>query len=126
MAKEYSRTQRLARLLREEISQLLQREVKDTRVGLVTVSDVEVSSDLKYATVYVQAPGDEAEKAETLKGLTSAAGFLRSRLGRELRIRRAPELRFVLDRTQERAARIHQLLAEVKGEEGEPGGGDEG
>ncbi len=125
MARSYSRTQRLARLLREEISQLLQREVKDTRVGLVTVSEVEVSSDLKYATVYVQAPGDEAEKSETLKGLASAAGFLRSRLGRELRIRRAPELRFVIDRTQERAARIHQLLADVE-TEAEPGGGDEG
>lgn len=124
MVREYSRTQRLAHLLREEIARLLQREVKDSRVGPVVISEVEVSSDLKHATVFVQAIGDESEKAETLRGLSSAAGFMRSRLGRELRIRRAPELHFVLDRTQERAARIHELLAEVEAEEADGGNGE--
>lgn len=113
MPKQYSRTQRLRQLLKEEISRLLQREVKDARVGMVTVTDVEVTTDLKQGTVYVEIPGEEAGKAEALAGLNSAAGFIRSRLGRELRIRRAPELTFVLDRTQERAARIHKLLADA-------------
>ena len=113
MKKEYSRTQRLGPLLKEEIARLLQREVKDARIGEVTVSDVAVTPDLKEATVYVQVHGDETRKAEAIAGLSSAAGFIRSRIGRELRIRRAPELRFEIDRTQERAARIHELLAEI-------------
>jgi len=113
MKREYSRTQRLGPLLKEEISRLLTREVKDARVGSVTVSDVEVTPDLKEATVYVQVPGDEERKAEAIAGLASAAGFIRSRIGRGLRIRRAPELHFEIDRTQERAARIHELLAEL-------------
>lgn len=125
MAREYSRTQRLGQLLREEISRLLQREVKDSRVGMVTITDVTVTGDLKHATVYVQVPGDEAQKSEAIEGLSSAAGFIRSRLGRGLRIRRSPELKFVLDRTQERAARIHELLAEADGLE-EPADDGEG
>jgi ribosome-binding factor A len=113
MKKEYSRTQRLGPLLKEEISRLLQRAVKDVRIGEVTVSDVVVTPDLKEATVYVQVYGDEARKAEAIAGLSSAAGFIRSRIGRGLRIRRTPELHFEIDRTQERAARIHELLAEI-------------
>lgn len=104
---------------------MLQREVKDSRVGMVTITDVTVTGDLKHATVYVQVPGDEAQKSEAIEGLSSAAGFIRSRLGRGLRIRRSPELKFVLDRTQERAARIHELLAEADGLE-EPADDGEG
>ena len=113
MGREYARTQRVAQLLKEEISRLLQREVKDVRVGAVTVTDVRVTNDLKYADVFVYLTGDEERRTEALEGLASAAGFMRSRLGRDLRIRRAPELRFVMDRTQDHAARIHQLLSEV-------------
>ncbi len=116
MAKEYGRRQRVNQLLKEEIAKLLLREVKDARIGAVTVSAVEASPDLMQANVYVQVPGDDARKAEALEGLASAAGFIRSRLGRDLRIRRSPELRFIIDRTQEHAARIHELLAEVERE----------
>lgn len=124
MAKEYPRTQRVRQLLKEEISRLLQRDVKDARIGMVTVTDVEVTRDLRYATVYVNVAGDDARKSEALKGLSSAAGFLRSRLGRELRIRRVPELRFSIDRTHEYAARISELLAEVKTSEEHDDGED--
>jgi len=117
MAKEYPRTQRVRQLLKEEISRLLQRDVKDARIGTVTVTGVEVTRDLRHATVHVNVAGDDARKSEALEGLSSAAGFLRSRLGRELTIRRVPELRFKLDRTQEHAARISELLAEVKNSE---------
>lgn len=113
MAKEFNRTQRLGQLLKEEVSRLLYREVKDVRIGSVVITDVTVTSDLMQATVYVQVPGDDDRKAEALQGLASAAGFMRSRLGRELRIRRAPELHFRVDRTQERAARINELLSQV-------------
>ena len=102
----------------------MQREVKDIRIGPITVTDVEVILDLKHATVFVQVTGDEVRKTEALRGLASAAGFIRGRLGRELRIRRTPELHFQVDRTQERAARIHQLLSEVEAE-GEPAEGDD-
>jgi ribosome-binding factor A len=113
MSREYARTQRVAQLLKEEISRLLQREVKDARIGMVTVTDVRVTNDLKYADVFVYLSGDEDRRAQAIEGLKSAAGFMRSRLGRDLRIRRTPELRFVMDRTQDHAARIHQLLSEV-------------
>ena len=126
MKKEYSRTQRLGPLLKEEISHLLQREVKDVRIGDVTVSDVVVTPDLKEATVYVQISGDEARKVEAISGLSSAAGFIRSRIGRGLRIRRTPELHFEIDRTQERAARIHELLAEIDLPDEPPEEADEG
>ncbi len=114
MGKQFSRTLRVRQLLKEEISQLIQREVKDARIQRVTVSDVEVSPDLKHATVYVQTVADDEQAADVLSGLRSAAGFIRSRLGRELRLRRIPELRFQIDKTHERAARIGQLLQEVK------------
>lgn len=121
MAKEFDRTQRLGQLLKEEISRLLHREVKDSRIGSVTITDVEVTRDLMQATVYVQVSGDDERKGEALAGLSSAGGFIRSRLGRELRIRRVPELHFVIDRTQERAARINELLAKVAKESSEDG-----
>lgn len=124
MAREYSRTQRVAQLLKEEISRLLQREVKDARIGLVTVTDVRVTRDLKYADVYIYLPGDDERRAKALEGLSSAAGFMRSRLGRELTIRRMPELRFVLDRTQDHATRIHELLSELGPIEQSDGGED--
>ena len=114
MGKQFSRTLRVRQLLKEEISQLIQREVKDARIQRVTVSDVEGSPDLKHATVYVQTVADDEQAADVLSGLRSAAGFIRSRLGRELRLRRIPELRFQIDKTHERAARISQLLQEVK------------
>ena len=114
MGKQFSRTLRVRQLLKEEISLLIQREVKDARIQEVTVSDVEVSPDLKHATVYVQTLADDEQAADVLAGLRSAAGFIRSRLGRELRLRRIPELRFQIDKTHERAARISQLLQEVK------------
>lgn len=125
MAREYARKQRVAKLLKEEISRLLQREVKDARIGMVTVTDVEVTADLKYATVYFHASGDDGRKTEALEGLSSAAGFLRSRLGRELRLRRVPELRFAIDPTLERAARINELLSEVRASE-QQGEGEDG
>ncbi len=126
MARQYSRRLRVNHLLREEIAHLLQRDVKDVRVERVTVGDVEVTSDLKHASVYVQVGGDEANQQAAVQGLKSAAGFIRSRLGRELHIRRIPELHFILDRTQERAARINRLLQQVRESDGGTGGDGDG
>lgn len=127
MSKEYSRTQRVNQLLKEEISALLVRdEVKDVRIGRVTITDVEASPDLAVAKVYVQSPGDEDRKRESLEGLNSAAGFIRSRLGRDLHIRRVPELQFVVDETIERATRIEKLLREIRSSDSPGEGGDGG
>ena len=125
---------RLARLneqLKRELSELIRTEVRDPRVGLVTITGVETAGDLGSARVFVRVTGDAKEVASTLEGLDAAAPFLRGLLGRILRIRKIPELRFREDRSFEHARRIESLLAEVIPDEDEnelDGGGtdDEG
>jgi ribosome-binding factor A len=121
------RVPRLNEQLKREITDILRSEVKDPRIGFVTVTDVRVSADLSVARVYVSVLGEPREKEETLEGLRAAAPFIRGEIGRRMRIRRAPELRFELDVTLERAMRIEQLLREVREREGNPdgAGGDE-
>lgn len=116
MPRAYSRTDRVNELLREELAQLISREVKDPRIGTVTITGVETSRELDTARVYVQLFGDEGRRSEALGGLSHAAGYLRRRLARTLRLRKVPELRFVLDETLERADRIERLLREIRGE----------
>lgn len=114
--------QRAARVgdqMREIIAELLRDEVKDPRIGFVSVVKVEVSSDLRHAKVHVSVLGGEQEKKETLKGLSSATGFLRSEVAQRLRLRYAPELHFVLDESIEHGQRIAQLLVEVQKEQQE-------
>ena len=109
-------SKRLARLneqLKREIAQLLRTQVRDPRVGVVSVTGVDVVADLAVAKVYVRVMGSEADRAETLEGLDAASPFLRSTLGRILHVRRVPELRFQLDRSFEHAQRIETLLSEV-------------
>jgi len=107
------RIQRLNEQLKREITGLLIREVRDPRVRQVTITGVEVTADLWMARVFVTLQGDEAQRAEALEGLEAAAPFIRRALGRELRIRRVPELRFMVDTALERAHRIESLLREV-------------
>ena len=99
MAREYSRTVRVAEQLRRELAVLIQQEVKDPRVGMVTVSDVEVTTDLAHAKVYVTVLDGEQKIAETLAALNRAAGFLRRELGRRLVLRTIPRLQFYYDRS---------------------------
>lgn len=114
------RAERVAQAMQEELGAMLQSEVKDPRIrGLVSVSGVEVTQDLRQAKVYVSVLGDEAAKEATLEGLASAAGFLRAEVGRRLRLRHAPELSFHLDASMERGARIQALLNRVMGRERE-------
>ncbi|MFO7259522.1 MAG: 30S ribosome-binding factor RbfA [bacterium] len=119
------RVERLGEQFRREITEILQREVKDPRIGHVTITEVEVTPDLLHARVYVRIMGDEARKAEALQGLAAAASFIRAELGQRLYIRRVPELRFELDRSLEHAMRIEQLLREVRtgGDAGSGAGG---
>ncbi|MGN5132758.1 30S ribosome-binding factor RbfA [Aeromonas veronii] len=113
MAREFSRTRRVGQQIQREIALILQREVKDPRIGMVTVSDVEVSRDLNYAKIYVtflQLENDAERIKEGLQGLTEAAGYIRSLLGGAMRLRVVPELRFYYDQTLVEGMRLSNLV----------------
>ena len=108
------RIQRLNSLLRHEISELLQRQVKDPRLGsFVTVTEVSISPDLKYARIFVSHIGSEEEKQKTLSALASASSFFRRELTRRLKLRRIPELSFQWDDSIERGVHLQQLIDQV-------------
>jgi ribosome-binding factor A len=111
------RPEQMAETLRQVITDSLMREVRDPRVGFVTVTGVLVSNDLSHARIMVSVPGEDAEKARAIEGLQSAAGFLRSRAARALTTRTVPELHFELDRGLEHAARINELLNTIRQED---------
>ncbi len=109
------RQHRVAELIHHEFSNILQFEIRDPRIGFATVTEVEVSPDLKVATIYVSLlTGDEAE---SLDGLEHAAPFARRELGRKLKLRYTPELRFQIDSSAAYAQKIDTLLKAVKSEE---------
>jgi ribosome-binding factor A len=109
------RADRVGEAIREEIATFLAESAKDPRIiGFVTVTGVEVTPDLRHAKVFVSVMGSEAEKIATFEGLASTASHLRSRVGRALRLRVAPEIHFREDESVARAARIESLLAEIK------------
>lgn len=104
------RLERVSQLIKEEISRVLQRELKDPRLGFVTVTEVETAKDLRQAKVFVSVLGDEAQWAGSLQALASARGFIRNWLRHHLDLRVTPELDFRADRSMEHAARIQALL----------------
>lgn len=111
------RADRVAEAVREEIATFLAESVKDPRiVGFVTVTGVDITQDLRHAKVFVSVMGSESEKEATFEGLASTASHLRSRVGRALRLRVAPEIQFREDDSVARAARIESLLAGIKAE----------
>jgi ribosome-binding factor A len=111
------RPEQVAGTIRQVITDALAREVRDPRVGFVTITGVLVTNDLSHARVMVSVPGDDAEKAKAMEGLQSAAGFLRSRAARSLSTRTVPELHFELDKGFEHAARIQELLQSIRRED---------
>ena len=110
----HSRHERLGDQVRAELCALLQRSIRDPAVRLVTVTHVRMSRDLQHARVYYTALGDTATQRETARGLRRAGPFLRSQLGRRIRVRRVPELTFVYDESIERESRIAQVLEEMR------------
>ena len=106
------RPQKVADLMQRELSGLLQREVRDPRVGMVTVTSVDVSPDLSHAKVFFTIL-DKERKDETTQGLQRAASFLRSQLSRRMSMYTTPELRFVYDESVERGDRISRLIDSV-------------
>ena len=107
------RTARLDELLREEINEVIRRDVDDPRIGFLTITDVDVSPDLRHATVWVSVIGSAEEKKQTLRALGHAMPFVRQRLGR-LRLRRIPELHLREDETAARGTRVMRIIEELE------------
>ncbi|MCE9681102.1 30S ribosome-binding factor RbfA [Halomonas alkalisoli] len=134
--REFKRTDRVGDQLQKELAVLIQREVKDPRLGMVTVSGVEVSRDLGYADVHVTLLGEEDPERirENLKVLKQAAGFLRSQVARRIKLRHVPELRFHYDESVVRGQRLSSLIDEAvsrdrarnAAEDGEAAGNQDG
>lgn len=106
------RVARVAELIKREVSQMLLSGIKDDRVGsgMVSVTDVDLSGDLQHAKVFVSIYGSEEAKAETMAGLKSATGYVRSELGHRIRLRRTPEVVFIEDRSLERGDKVLNLI----------------
>ncbi|MDR1463546.1 MAG: 30S ribosome-binding factor RbfA [Azoarcus sp.] len=113
MPKEYSRGQRVAGQIRRELAGLIQMEVKDPRVGFVSLTDVELTPDYAHAKVFFTALGGAEDVPEILEGLQRASGFLRRELGKRIRIHTLPELHFHYDRSVEEGSRLSQLIDQV-------------
>jgi ribosome-binding factor A len=111
------RLNRLGDSLRGEISAIVQREMKDPRVQLATISQVHVTRDLSHAKVFVSALGSDEERARTIEALVKAKGFVRSQLAARLRLRTVPELHFELDRGAEHSQRMTEILEHLHDED---------
>ena len=109
---EFKRADRVGDQIRVELADILLKKIKDPRVGFMTVTRVELSDDLKHAKVFFSVLGDEAKIKETLKGLKSAAHFIRGEIGRRLKLRYTPEVSFLFD---ESIARGDKTLAILRG-----------
>ena len=123
------RVSRVASLIQREVSQMLLNGIKDDRVGvgMVSITDVEVSGDLQHAKIFVSIYGTEAAQAETMEGLKSSTPFVRRELGQRIRLRRTPEVVFYQDHSLERGDRTLTLLNQLsqEREEGETENGEE-
>ncbi|MFP4197968.1 MAG: 30S ribosome-binding factor RbfA [Halanaerobium sp.] len=108
------RAVRVGELLKEEISQIVLREMKDPRIGFVSVTDVEVSGDLRHAKVFISVYGSEKEKEETLEGLQQAQGFVRKLVGERVKIHHTPEIIFRYDDSIENGVHISEIIKDLK------------
>ena len=121
MPKDYSRTLRVADQIQRELAELIRLEVKDPRVGMVTLTGVEVTSDYTHAKVFFTLLGTDAQQEAALRGLSHAAGFLRAQIGRRIKLHTTPELHFVFDESVQRGDRLSQLIARAVQTGGPPG-----
>ncbi|HEU4965100.1 MAG TPA: 30S ribosome-binding factor RbfA [Bacilli bacterium] len=108
------RVGRVGEQIKKEIVDILRHDMKDPRVGFVTVTDVEASGDLQHATVFVSVLGKPEERQATLDALKKASGFIRTEIGRRVRLRRTPELHFKLDTSLDYSTRINEVLRGIK------------
>jgi ribosome-binding factor A len=115
-----NRIRRVAEQMKKDVSAIIASEIKDPRVaGLTSITDVELSKDLRYASIYVSIFGNDNEKEETLQTLIRASGFIRGEIGRRIRLRYTPEISFYLDNSLEYGAHIERVIRSLKEETGE-------
>ncbi|WP_053366207.1 30S ribosome-binding factor RbfA [Bacillus sp. FJAT-27245] len=119
------RANRVGEQMKKELSEIIGRKIKDPRIGFVTVTDVHVTGDLQQATVYISVLGDEEQRENTLKGLATAKGFIRSEIGSRIRLRKTPEIVFEFDESIDYGNRIETLLTKIHNEEKQNGQNDE-
>jgi len=113
MPREFSRTLRVGEQLRRELALLIQQEIEDPRLGIVTITDVELSTDLAHARIYVTVLDENSDTEKSVGILNHAAGFLRHGLARRMVLRVMPSLHFYYDRTSKRAAELSTLIDRV-------------
>lgn len=115
----YRRADRVAALIKREISDIIHTEIKDPRVDKLytTVTQVEVSKDLSYATVKISVMGNEEKSKKVMQGLESAKGYIRTEIGKRVRLRHTPEIRFLLDHSIDHIIKVDELLREIESEE---------
>ncbi len=116
MAKSY-RQERINEIIKELLSEVLLQQIKDPRVGMVTITSVRVTNDLSLAKVYFSVMGDEVQREETARGLKSARNFMRNVIGKELKIHNSPELKFVYDDSLDKSFAIEEALKKAKKDE---------
>jgi len=108
------RPERLAEAIKQEVSDLIRDEIKDPRIGFATITGVDVSSDLKYAKIYVSILGNADARGQAMTALKKATGFIRTELGRRIRLRHVPDISFKLDESLDNGDKVLKLLDEVK------------
>ena len=115
------RLNRVEEACKEELSEILQRELKDPRVGFVTITRVKLTADLRHAKVYFSILGTEEEAKESVAGLESGRGYMKSRLGKHLRLKYLPELDFIEEHVTEEALHLQEIMMKVDSEDKEGG-----
>lgn len=125
MPREFPRTRRVAEQIQRELAELIRDDLNDPRLGMVSISAVEVSRDMSHAKVYVSVLGNEEQSTGSVTVLNHAAGFLRHKLGKSMHIRVIPEMRFYLDRSLEEGARLGALINEAIASDRHGGDDDE-
>lgn len=113
------RVNRVGEQLKKEISSIIRNDLKDPRVGFITVTDVEVSGDLQIAKVFVSILGSEEQRQTSMKALRSASGFIRNEVGKRIRLRLTPEIHFELDTSLDYSSKIQKVLREIHSEKEE-------
>lgn len=111
------RIERVQEEIKKEVSQIIHQELKDPRIGFTTITEVEMSKDLSFAKIFISVMGSEEVQKSTLEGLEHGKGFIRSEIGKRIRLRHTPEIAFVLDRSLEHGAKIQQIINKLKGQE---------
>jgi ribosome-binding factor A len=119
------RSNRVGEQMKKELSDIIGRKIKDPRVGFVTVTAVDVTGDLQQATVYVSVFGDSDQKEQTLRSLAKATGFIRTEIGKRIRMRKTPDIFFKFDESLSYGSKIEGLLSDIKQKDNEDNDSEE-